>query len=52
MLAIYNFRILYIKGTKNAKVNTLSKKLKYFNNKINKFYIILKNNRNILVFNK
>jgi hypothetical protein len=51
MLTIYNFQILYIKGIENARVNTLSKKLKYFSNKINESRTILRNNRDILIFN-
>ena len=52
ILIIYNFRILYIKGKENIKVNTFNKKLKYFKNKIYKLKVILKANKDILVFNK
>jgi hypothetical protein len=51
MLTIYNFRILYIKGIENIRIDILSRKPEYFSNKTNESYTILKNNRNVLVFN-
>jgi hypothetical protein len=42
MLIIYNFKISYIKGIKNIKVNTFNKKPKYFNNKKHEFKAIFK----------
>jgi hypothetical protein len=51
MLTIYNIRILYIKGIENKRVDTLSKKLEYLSNKINESRTILRNNRDILIFN-
>ena len=32
-LLLYNFTILYCKGLKNSKVNTLSQRTNYFKNK-------------------
>ena len=49
---MYNFKISYIKGTKNAKVDVLNRKLKYFENKIYLFYTIFKIKGDTLVFNR
>jgi hypothetical protein len=52
MLALYNFRILYIKGLENAKADTLSQKPEYLSNKTYKSRAILKTDSDLLVFNK
>jgi hypothetical protein len=49
---LYNFKILYVKKTENAKIDALSKKLKYFFNKTHINYAVLKQNGDSLVFNK
>jgi hypothetical protein len=48
---MYNFKISYIKGIKNVKVNTLIKKLKYFYNKKHELRVILKQEKDSLIFN-
>ncbi|PMD13245.1 hypothetical protein NA56DRAFT_585921, partial [Hyaloscypha hepaticicola] len=48
----YNFRILYIKGLKNIKINAFNRKSKYLENKIYKSRAIFKINQDSLVFNK
>jgi hypothetical protein len=52
MLALYNFRILYIKGLENARADALSQKLEYLSNKTHKSRAILKTDGDLLVFNK
>jgi hypothetical protein len=52
MLALYNFRILYVKGLKNAKADALSQKPEYLSNKTYKSRAILKTDGDLLVFNK
>jgi hypothetical protein len=52
MLALYNFRILYIKGLENAKADALSRKPEYLSNKTHKSRAILKTDSDLLVFNK
>jgi hypothetical protein len=42
ILAIYNFKILYIKGNENARADTLSRKPEYLENKIYELYIIFR----------
>ncbi len=42
MLAIYNFRISYIKGIENARADALSRKLEYLNNKKHELRVILR----------
>ena len=49
---IYNFRIIYIKGTENARANALSRKPEYLSNKIYELRVILKQDSDSLVFNK
>ncbi len=48
---MYNFKILYIKGSKNARANTLSRKPEYLKNKIYVSRAILKSDRDNLTFN-
>ena len=50
-MAAYNFKISYIKGLENTKVNTLSKEPKYLENKTYPSYAILKIKLDGLVFN-
>jgi hypothetical protein len=52
MLALYNFRILYIKGLENAKADALSRKPEYLSNKTHKSQAILRADGDLLVFNK
>jgi hypothetical protein len=52
MLALYNFRILYVKGLENARVDALSQKPEYLSNKTYKSRAILKTDGDLLVFNK
>jgi hypothetical protein len=52
LLALYNFRISYIKGTENARADALSRKPEYEENKTYELYMILKQEDNVLVFNK
>jgi hypothetical protein len=52
MLALYNFRILYVKGSKNARADALSQKSEYLSNKTHKSQAILRTNSDLLVFNK
>jgi hypothetical protein len=39
---MYNFKISYIKGIKNARANALSKKPEYLNNKKHELRVIFK----------
>ena len=52
MLALYNFRILYIKGLENVRADALSQKPEYLSNKTHKSRAILKTDSDSLVFNK
>jgi hypothetical protein len=52
MLALYNFRILYVKGLENARADALSQKPEYLSNKTYKSRAILKADSDLLVFNK
>jgi hypothetical protein len=52
MLALYNFRILYIKGLENARADALSQKPEYLSNKTYKSRVILRADSDLLVFNK
>jgi hypothetical protein len=52
MLALYNFRILYIKGLENTRADALSRKPEYLSNKTYKSQAILKTDGDLLVFNK
>jgi hypothetical protein len=52
MLALYNFRILYVKGLENAKADALSRKPEYLSNKTHKSRAILRADGDLLVFNK
>jgi hypothetical protein len=52
MLALYNFRILYVKGSENAKADALSRKPEYLSNKTHKSRAILRADGDSLVFNK
>jgi hypothetical protein len=52
LLASYNFRISYVKGTENARADALSRKPEYEENKTHESYAILKQEDNALVFNK
>ncbi len=51
MLATYNFRISYIKEIENAQANALSRKPEYLNNKKHKSRVILRQEKDLLVFN-
>ncbi|KAJ8058384.1 hypothetical protein OCU04_012576 [Sclerotinia nivalis] len=51
-MAVYNFRISYIKGTENGKADTLSRKPEYLQNKVHKTYTILKEKDSVLIHNK
>ncbi len=48
---MYNFRISYIKGIENTRVDALSGKLEYLNNKKYKSRVILRIEEDLLVFN-
>ena len=50
-MAVYNFKIPYIKGLGNTKADTLSKKPEYLENKTYPLYTILKVESDGLVFN-
>ena len=50
-MAVYNFKISYIKKTENTKVDTLSRKPEYLENKTYPSYAILKAESDGLVFN-
>ena len=49
---IYNFKIIYIKRIENTQANTLSRKPEYLSNKIHELRVILKQDSDILIFNK
>jgi hypothetical protein len=51
LLSTYNFKILYVKGTDNARVDALSRKLEYLENKTHPSHTILKEDEDGLVFN-
>ncbi len=48
---MYNFKISYIKGSKNARANTLSRKPEYLENKTYVSRAILKSDGDDLTFN-
>ena len=50
-MAVYNFKISYIKGLENTRADTLSKKPEYLENKTYPSYAILKAAPAGLVFN-
>ena len=50
-MAVYNFKISYIKGLENTRADTLSKKPEYLENKTYPSYAILKADPDGLVFN-
>ena len=50
-MAVYNFKISYIKGLENTRADTLSKKPEYLENKTYPSYAILKVELDGLVFN-
>ena len=50
-MAVYNFKISYTKRSENAKVDVLSKKLEYLENKTYLSYAILRAKPDGLVFN-
>ena len=50
-MAVYNFKISYIKGTENIRTDTLSRKPEYLENKTYPSYAILKVEPDGLVFN-
>jgi hypothetical protein len=50
-LAIYNFRILYIKGIENTRADILSRKEEYQEEGKTELYIIFCREDNSLVFN-
>ena len=50
-MAVYNFKISYIKGTENTRADTLSRKPEYLENKTYPLYAILKAKPDGLVFN-
>ena len=50
-MAVYNFKISYIKGLENTRVDTLSRKPEYLENKTYPSYAILKVELDGLVFN-
>ena len=51
-LASYNFIISYVKGTKNARADALSRKPEYHTNKTHESRAILREDGDSLVFNK
>ena len=50
-MAVYNFKISYIKGLENTRADTLSRKPEYLENKTYPSYAILKVEPDGLVFN-
>jgi hypothetical protein len=48
---MYNFKILYIKESKNARADALSRKPEYLNNKTYISRAILKSDKDNLTFN-
>jgi hypothetical protein len=48
---MYNFKISYIKGIENIKVDALSKKPEYLNNKKHELRAIFKQEEDSLIFN-
>ncbi len=48
---MYNFKILYVKGSKNARADALSRKPEYLENKTYVSRAILKSDRDDLTFN-
>ncbi len=48
---MYNFKILYIKESENARADTLSRKPEYLKNKIYVLRAILKSDKDDLTFN-
>ncbi len=48
---MYNFKILYIKGSENTRANALSRKPEYLKNKTYISKVILKSDRDNLTFN-
>ena len=48
---MYNFRISYIKGIENTRVDTLNRKPEYLKNKKHESRVILKEEEDSLVFN-
>jgi hypothetical protein len=52
MLALYNFRISYVKGSENARADALSRKPEYLSNKTHESRAILRADGDSLVFNK
>jgi hypothetical protein len=51
ILAIYNFKILYVKGNENARADTLSRKPEYLENKTYESHTIFRQEGDSLVFN-
>jgi hypothetical protein len=51
MLAAYNFRISYVKGSENGRANALSRKPEYMSNKTYPSYAILRLEGDTLVAN-
>jgi hypothetical protein len=49
MLTTYNFIISYIKGTKNIKADAFNRKPEYIRNSQLVLYIILKQDRDLLI---
>jgi hypothetical protein len=52
ILAIYDLRIKYIKGTENARVDILNKKLEYKEKQKLKDLFIFRKDKNDLILNK
>ena len=50
-MAVYNFKISYVKGTENTRADTLSRKPEYLENKTYPSYAIPKSEPDGLVFN-
>ena len=51
-LSTFNFRILYVKGSENARADALSRKPEYLSNKTHESYTILRQDSNSLVLNQ
>ena len=50
-MAVYNFKISYVKGLENTRADALSRKPEYLENKTHPSYAILKVEPDGLVFN-
>jgi hypothetical protein len=52
LLSTYNFRIIYRKGSKNAKADALSRRSDYISQNIYKTYIIFRQEGEDIVYNR